>query len=513
MKKIAAIILMLVFVLILVSCGPRISIKGYFVDVVERTTSISFSIEIEDPKEEITGNVIVEIIDTKTNNIVNYQTLYEESQYRNLSFSGLNNQNTYRIDVRVMVGRESIVIVSHQVKLLPLTTLEIKTVEEFMAMGNNPEGNYILGQNIDFSGVDFISPFSTVSKTFSGTFDGKGYTLSNIKFSATSGNIGVFAYVSSASIKNLNIRNIEIGSSAQRLAIEYASKVGILAGSISSPDAVIENISIEQANIYLTSSSTYQLYVGGMFGDLRAVAKDLTQKDVLIDVLTTSYAKVNVGGIAGYVGIDGGLRRVYSRTDVNQTVAGNYIDISTKTWNISVGGVVGEFDSRLSRGLQDVIQIGDISVDLNFGTPSGQKGTYNVYVGGLIGRSYGQIYQAMYMGSIFVDYEENEFESSITKSFFVGGLSGHYETNLEVDHAAYYSDLEYIDVNVSPDSKVYLSYTIGFNPISLNHEVVYNGNGTLTKNGNPFNELKPSVKLNSMEGYFTSEFMTMDRND
>lgn len=512
MKKIAIIFTTLVFTLILVSCGPRSSVKGYFLDIDERTTSITFSLELEDPNDEITGNVIVELIDVKSNAIVDSKTLYQESEYINIYFPGLDNKGDYRIDVRVTIGRESKVVVSHDVELQSLETKVITSVEEFMEMASNPEGNYELGQSIDFANTSFASPFGSVSKTFSGTFDGKGFTLSNITFDSITGNVGIFGYVSFGTIKNLNINNVKIGSPESRLVTQTASKIGVLAGYVSSSSAVIENISIEQAEIYVSSSSSYQLFVGGVFGDLRTVAKNISQRFVTIDVLTTSYAKVNVGGVAGFVGEDGGLRQILSYADIHQEVIGDYVDISTKAWNINVGGVVGDFNSRLSRGLQDVIHTGNIQLDLDFGTPSGQTGTYDVYVGGLTGRSYGQIYQAIYQGSIIVNHTENEFESNINKSFYVGGISGRYESNFIIDHAVYSNNTRSINVTVSQDSKVYLSYTIGINPIALNHEFGYKGNGTLIKNGSSYEESKPSPIIDSLEGYFTSEFMTRDIN-
>ena len=105
MRKIGIVITTLVFALILISCGPRTSVKGYFLDIDERTTSIIFSIELEDPNDEITGNVIVELIDVKTNAIVNSKTLYQENEYSNINFTGLDNKGDYKIDVRVTIGR------------------------------------------------------------------------------------------------------------------------------------------------------------------------------------------------------------------------------------------------------------------------------------------------------------------------------------------------------------------------------------------------------------------------
>jgi hypothetical protein len=119
----------------------------------------------------------------------------------------------------------------------------------------------------------------------------------------------------------------------------------------------------------------------------------------------------------------------------------------------------------------------------------------------------------MYEGSIALNHTENEFESSIIKSFYVGGISGYYESNFIIDHVVYFNNTRSIDLNVSEDSKVYLSYTVGAIPITLNHEFGYTGEGTLTKNGSAFVEVKPSPIIDSLEGYFTSEFMTSPKNE
>lgn len=507
MRKFLVIIWMFTLVVTLFSCGPRVNVKGYFLDIEERTTSISFSVEIEDPNEEITGNVVAELVDVKTNTVITDELLDQSNQSNSVKFDGLDNKGDYRIDVRATMGRDSIVIISHDVNLQSLLTVTINTVEDFMAMGDNPEGNYVLGQDIDFSGHDFISPFENTKKTFSGTFDGNGFTLSNITFVSSSGNIGIFAYVSTGTIKNLDITNVKIGSHDERMETQNVYRIGILAGHVTNPQAIIENISINQAEIFVTSNSTYQLYVGGLVGDLRSVAKNITQNNVEIDVLTTSYAKVSVGGIAGLIGDKGGLRQVNSNAEINLEVKGDYVDISQKTWNISVGGTVGDLNSSLSRALQDVFHVGNIDVNLDFGTPSGQKGTYNVYVGGLTGQSYSQIYQAYYQGSINFNHTTNEFETNIIKSFYVGGISGYYGSNNPIDRALFSNTSNGININASEESKFYLSYTLGFNLAGLEHEISYYGNGLLTKNGNEYDELKPSIQIDTMDGYFTSDFM------
>ena len=55
------------------------------------------------------------------------------------------------------------------------TPTEIYTVEELLAIGEDPAGSYILMNDLDLTGVEWPCP------DFSGTFDGNGHALLNLE--------------------------------------------------------------------------------------------------------------------------------------------------------------------------------------------------------------------------------------------------------------------------------------------------------------------------------------------
>ena len=507
MKKTTTILMTILLSLVLVACSQSHAIKAYFVDMNALSRSVSFSIEIEDPKQEITGSVIIDIIDLETNQIFQTRTLQSANDYQGISFVGLNSAKTYRIDIRAIVGKESITVASHQLVLIQDEIKTITTPEEFLNMNNNPEGNYVLGNDIDFEGVNFQSLFSTVAKAFQGTFDGRGYTIKNIKIQNVGQHTGIFAYVSSGKVLNLTIDGIQLGSVEQPLTSTNSFKVGILSGYVSQSNARIENITIKNASIYVSSGSTYQFHVGGVVGDLRGSMKNITIENSKIVATATSFARVYIGGVAGFVSEASKISEVESQMDIAFNLEAEYLSISDKSWIINIGGVVGDYNSRITKGLQNVIHRGDIDVTLDFGTPEGQKGFYDVYVGGITGRAYGPIDHAYYAGSILVSHEINANETTILKSFYVGGISGYFQSNLITNYIVYDSTNQSIEHAISSDVRLYSSYTFGANlsvdPVSF----IYVGNGTLTRNQQPISENVASIKVNGIQDYFESEWM------
>lgn len=75
----------------------------------------------------------------------------------------------------------------------------ISTVEELISVKNNSNGNYILLNNIELQGIDW----NPINVHFSGTFDGNGYTISNL-------NKPLFAAIQKGTVKNLKLENVQI---------------------------------------------------------------------------------------------------------------------------------------------------------------------------------------------------------------------------------------------------------------------------------------------------------------
>ncbi len=98
------------------------------------------------------------------------------------------------------------------------------------------------------SGAGFI-PIGNGAVKFTGTYDGDGHTIDNLFINRSStGHIGLFGYISNATIQNIGVTNIDITGN------DY---VGGLVGS---------NNESTVSNSYSTGSVSGDYYVGGLVG-------------------------------------------------------------------------------------------------------------------------------------------------------------------------------------------------------------------------------------------------------
>lgn len=127
--------------------------------------------------------------------------------------------------------------------------IEISTAEELLAI--EPDGNYILTNDIDLSGVNLRSG---IAESFYGTLDGNGHLLRGINIDKGSTNaIGLFRHIYGATIKNLGI---------EESTVTGRQAVGMLAGQ--SHGSTIENC-------YITNSSVNGYdHVASFVGQLEA---------------------------------------------------------------------------------------------------------------------------------------------------------------------------------------------------------------------------------------------------
>lgn len=114
--------------------------------------------------------------------------------------------------------------------------------------------SFLLGNDINMNGIALepigkkeIEP--TISYFFSGIFDGNGHTISNINISKNKGNVGLFAYLKNATVKNLILDH----------AIITGNYTGGIAGFNES--STITNCIVRNATI------TGQYQAGAIIGD------------------------------------------------------------------------------------------------------------------------------------------------------------------------------------------------------------------------------------------------------
>ncbi|MBQ3494583.1 MAG: hypothetical protein IJA69_04125 [Clostridia bacterium] len=117
----------------------------------------------------------------------------------------------------------------------------------------NSSKSYILGGDIDASTLKF-----TPCVDFSGTFDGNGHKIKNLKIITAKSNVGFFASTVGATIKDLCIENLTI--SVTQTQDSVVVKLGSLVGD--AKNTTIENCSVNGTKLFL--SSVNSVYVGGL---------------------------------------------------------------------------------------------------------------------------------------------------------------------------------------------------------------------------------------------------------
>ena len=195
---------------------------------------------------------------------------------------------------------------------------------------------------------------------------------------------GVFGYVSSGVIKNVTFDNVHIGTEALPLIAATSSRVGIINAYTTSQTARVEDVTIKDSTIYLTTSSTIQAYAGAVSGEYKGVIKNVDVLDTQINVLSTSFGKIKLGGVVGLLGPDAVVSEVYSNASVEFKMEGTNVRDDDVTHMI--GGIIGEHVTGAV--VSNIISTGHIIAQINYNTQTDtNRGIYTLFLGGLIGKA------------------------------------------------------------------------------------------------------------------------------
>ena len=240
-------------------------------------------------------------------------------------------------------------------------------------------------------------PIGNASTTFTGSFDGKHYSISNLRIDrqstttpANTKAIGLFGWVTGGTIKNLLLEDCLIKSNSPGDPYTVGGLIGLTSGSTT--------ITIQDISITGTITTQGQLDdVGGIIGE----ALHTNGKILRCNVDAHIWGKDNIGGIIGgmsmYVdGIENCIVRGEVETNNNNAggLIGNIIDrsnsvtpvvnilrnmvFSTITDGSSAGGNIGGLIGNIS---DDFLQ--DLNVSYNIVSSPNINTTYNG--AGLIG--------------------------------------------------------------------------------------------------------------------------------
>ena len=177
------------------------------------------------------------------------------------------------------------------------TEIEIESCQELASIGQTSEyplnANYILTQDIDISeteGEEEFQPIGSPEEPFTGSFNGRGYTIANIEINAPNDDhLGLFGYISQdGEVSNLILDSVSINGRDQ---------VGGIAG---------ENHGLV-SEVRVTGQITGQNKIGGLVGRNE-------------NEIQNSYSGASVTGedqVGGLIGINAGsIKNTYAKGEV-----------------------------------------------------------------------------------------------------------------------------------------------------------------------------------------------------
>ena len=337
------------------------------------------------------------------------------------------------------------------------TTFTINSLEELKAFrdlvngGKNFKGKTVnLNSSIDLNSEEWTpigngSRLSNIisGRSFQGTFNGNGNTISNLKITSgvESSLIGFFGGLSGATVKNINFEKIEISSLSENVGTlagvvignSTISGINVKSGKLSASNAsgVIGRLMIEGTIESCTNAADVTASTGG--GSVAGIVSKAyyTRKDKEMNIINctntgTIEGKYAAGGIVGLSAAN--VKGCINNANITGPTSGGIIgeqlrygtiESNTNTGNISgsnpVGGIVGwvrYYEKDTSYQLTDKITIKN---NKNSGEIiSKQVGTSLACAGGIVGN----IYNAGYV------YNNENTANKIEGTVFAAGVVG-----------------------------------------------------------------------------------------
>ena len=216
---------------------------------------------------------------------------------------------------------------------------EISTATQLKAINNNLSACYKLTANIDLNGEDFTPLGNAESGTFSGIFDGNGFTISNLN--VFSGKFAGLFGCNEGTIKNVKLSGIYV----------YGTRyIGGVVGQNTTLGSVF-NCSVSSGDIE-ADDGINEIYAGGIIGYNEGFVEGTFSNNANLKISNS-----NNDAIAG--GIIGQNNSAYSLTINNSKNTGNVSSSSSSSVSSS-GGFVGKNDNGAIT-ITDCINSGNVS--------------------------------------------------------------------------------------------------------------------------------------------------------
>ena len=271
---------------------------------------------------------------------------------------------------------------------------QISNAQQLNAIRYNLKSNFVLVNDIDLSEYENWVPIPK----FSGSLDGKGHTIKNLKIDYVIENnenkcVGLFDGIKDSSrIKNINLKAIDIN-----IKNNVKNRLfGFVVGGITSTceNSLIDNCTVSgKIKINDENTNTYAIYsvagICGIASDSSIINNCTNQVDINVSTSREGYEDVmddttSAGGICAWI---------HDSSISNCINKGNIYAIANCTW-LECGGIVGS-----NYNPKESVHLIPIRNCKNYGDVKALGG-YSVTAGGIIGRGHMSIDSNINYGDI-----------------------------------------------------------------------------------------------------------------
>ncbi len=309
------------------------------------------------------------------------------------------------------------------------TETELLGFAESIQQGRTYKGKIIkLKENMELGDVQWTPIGRWLNETegqyFKGIFDGEGHTINELKINDKEnvGNgVGFFGALYGGTVKNLNFTNASIDSDAYNTAVVVGymkekstiENVKVLSGTINMSTINVGGIcGCAQSNSKIKNCYNNATIVGGATypyngGGISGAAVSSTIEDCYNDGRIGAYSAG--GGIVGAIHSNGVVQNCYNTGEISASkeIAGGilgqigwdevaiekdesvvkncYNKGNVSVTNAYAGGIGGKTDSKITKSVENVFNVGTIKVGMTTATNDLLIGSQTAYLGVLMG--------------------------------------------------------------------------------------------------------------------------------
>lgn len=305
--------------------------------------------------------------------------------------------------------------------------------------------------NLDFSSAGSISPVG-VSGTFTGEYDGQGYTISNITFASNAANAyGLFALTGTeggtnhtAVVKNVNIIGGIVNANTQ--SGTTSSYIGFIVAENAS-NCLVTNCTVTNCTVaYTHAVNNRQLYLGQVIGANHGIVSYCSVSGGSITAASThTGGSYNcIGGVVGYqLGDSAGAVGYISHCTSSTTITCN--DNSAPLF---VGGIAGFMTN--DNGAANYIENSAFSGTINIANTTSNAANY---IGGVCGECRTIVRNSSSQSTI---------TSNTVSLTAIGGVIGHTHHNSQTNLLDIDTCFANSTISANYSSTIYVGGFLGF---------------------------------------------------